>query len=73
LLEIVAASHAGMTTSEFTDAVIHWSNVARHPRSGRPYVALSCQPMLEVLALLRTNSVEALDHATAKGLDAQST
>ena len=55
LLEITAATHAGMTTAEFADVVIDWTNVARHPRFGRPYTDLVYQPMLELLAYLRAN------------------
>jgi phosphoserine phosphatase len=55
LLEITAGTHAGMTTAEFADVVIDWTNVARHPRFGRPYIDLVYQPMLELLAYLRAN------------------
>ncbi len=55
LLEVVAATHAGMTTDEFTDAVLDWMATARHPRFGRPYNQLTYQPMLELLGYLRAN------------------
>lgn len=55
LLEVVAATHAGMTTDEFTDAVRDWIATARHPRFGRPYNQLTYQPMLELLTYLRAN------------------
>ncbi|UYO55729.1 HAD family hydrolase [Rhodopseudomonas palustris] len=55
LLEVVAATHAGMTTDEFTDAVRDWMATARHPRFGRPYNQLTYQPMLELLGYLRAN------------------
>jgi phosphoglycolate phosphatase-like HAD superfamily hydrolase len=55
LLQIIAATHAGMTTAEFSDIVIDWTNVARHPRFGRPYVELVYAPMLELLDFLRAN------------------
>lgn len=53
LLEIVAATHAGMTTDEFAAAVGQWLRTARHPRFDRPYNELVFQPMLELLAYLR--------------------
>ena len=53
LLEIMAATHAGMTTEEFTEIVADWVEAARHPRFNRPYTALVYQPMLELLAYLR--------------------
>lgn len=55
LLEIMAATHAGLTTEEFRKAVLDWLATARHPRFKRPYTDLVYQPMLELLALLRAN------------------
>jgi haloacid dehalogenase-like hydrolase len=55
LLQIVMATHAGMTTAEFRTAVLNWLAVARHPRFKRPYTDLVYQPMLELLAYLRGN------------------
>lgn len=55
LLNIVAATHAGMTTEEFSKAVSAWTVTARHPRFQRPYTELIYQPMLELLDYLRTN------------------
>ncbi|GEO16299.1 HAD family hydrolase [Microvirga aerophila] len=54
-VEIVAATHAGMTPEEFRQTVKEWLATARHPRFGRRYDELVYQPMLEVLAYLRTN------------------
>ena len=55
LLEIVAATHTGLTTEEFRQIVLDWLATARHPRFKRPYTDLVFQPMLELLALLRAN------------------
>jgi hypothetical protein len=55
LLQIMAATHAGMTTEEFTKTVLDWIATARHPRFNRPYTDLVYQPMLELLAYLRAN------------------
>ncbi len=55
LLELVMASHAGMTTVEFENFVIEWLAAARHPRFDRPYNELLYQPMLELLDYLRAN------------------
>lgn len=52
-VEIIAATHAGMTTDEFADIVSQWVLTARHPRTGRPYTEMVYQPMLELLAHLR--------------------
>ncbi len=52
-LEIIAATHTGLTTEAFAKAVVDWMATARHPRFQRPYTDLVYQPMLELLALLR--------------------
>jgi phosphoglycolate phosphatase-like HAD superfamily hydrolase len=58
LVEIVAATHTGMTTAEFQAAVRRWIDSARHPTTGRPYTEMVFQPMLEVLDFLRANGFE---------------
>jgi hypothetical protein len=55
VLEILMASHAGMTTEEFERIVKDWLATAKHPRFNRPFTALVFQPMLELLAYLREN------------------
>jgi hypothetical protein len=55
LIEIVMATHAGMTTTEFEQAVKDWLATARHPKTGRLYTEMVYQPMLELLAYLRVN------------------
>jgi phosphoglycolate phosphatase-like HAD superfamily hydrolase len=55
ILEIVMASHAGMTTVEFEQIVRDWIATARHPATGRPYTEMVYQPMLELLDYLRAN------------------
>jgi phosphoserine phosphatase len=58
ILELVMASHAGMTTDELAAIVRDWLATARHPRFQRPYTDLVFQPMLELLAYLRANGFE---------------
>jgi phosphoserine phosphatase len=53
--EILAVTHAGMTTEEFAGTVREWMASARHPKFGRPYNKLIYQPMLELLDYLRAN------------------
>ena len=55
MLEIVMATHAGMTTEEFEQTVKDWLVTARHPKFKRPYTECVYQPMLELLAYLRAN------------------
>jgi len=55
LLELMGASHAGMSTTTFESIVADWLATAKHPRFKRPYTDLVYQPMLELLAYLRAN------------------
>ena len=55
LVELIMASHAGMSTNEFEKITAEWLASARDPRFKRPYTELVYQPMLELLAYLRAN------------------
>jgi hypothetical protein len=55
ILEIVMATHAGMTTEEFEQIVRDWLASAKHPKTGRLYTEMVYQPMLELLDFLRAN------------------
>ncbi len=55
ILQIIAATHADLTTEEFRQIVLDWVATARHPRFKRPYTDLVYQPMLELMAFLRAN------------------
>jgi hypothetical protein len=56
LLELVMATHPGMTANEFQKIVVDWIATARHPRFKRLYTDLAYLPMLELLAYLRANA-----------------
>ena len=55
LFEVIAVTHAGMTTEEFAQTVKDWVAQAKHPKFQRAYTDLVYQPMLELLAYLRAN------------------
>ncbi len=55
LVELILATHTGITTDEFEHVVTDWLATARHPRYRRPYTECVYQPMLELLAYLRAN------------------
>jgi phosphoglycolate phosphatase-like HAD superfamily hydrolase len=55
MLQVVAATHTGITTEEFDAIVRAWLATAKHPKLGRRYTQLVYQPMLELLAYLRAN------------------
>ena len=58
IVKLVMASHAGMTSEEFSAISTDWLATARHPRFNRPYTELVYQPMLELLAYLRANDIK---------------
>lgn len=55
LLELVMATHGGMTTHEFEGVVTEWLSTRRHPQTGLHFTEMVFQPMLELLAYLRAN------------------
>ena len=58
LIELIMATHAGMSTDAFEAVVTEWTTTARDGRFKRPYTELVYQPMLELLAYLRANGFE---------------
>ncbi len=55
IVDLVMATHAGMTTEEFSKTVSDWFATARHPRTGKPYTEMTYVPMRELLDYLRAN------------------
>ena len=55
LQELVLAAHAGMTLQEFNESVREFFNTEQHPKFKQMYNRTAYQPMLELLAYLRTN------------------
>jgi len=56
LMELVMATHAGMTPDEFQAVVTAWLDKAHHPRfRDRRFDSLVFQPMLELLGHLRAS------------------
>ena len=54
VMEMLAATHAGMSTDEFNRIVGDWIATARHPQSGKAYPQMIYQPMLELLEYVRS-------------------
>ena len=55
LMELFMATHTGMTTDEFAQMVTDWIATAKNPVTGKRFLDMTYQPMLEVLAYLRAN------------------
>ena len=51
--KIIAATHAGMTTTEFQKEVQEWLTVAKHPRFNKFYTEMIYRPMLELIEYLK--------------------
>jgi phosphoserine phosphatase len=58
LLELVMASHAGMTTEEFASIAEAWLERTRHPKYGKRYTECIYAPMLELIEYLGENDFE---------------
>src|SRR5262245_18523836 len=55
VMQMMASTHTGMTTEEFTKIVSDWIATAKHPATGKLYTEMVYQPMIELLAYLRAN------------------
>ena len=55
VMQLMGATHTGMTVDEFQKIVSDWIATAQHPRFKRTYTQCVYQPMLELLAYLRAN------------------
>ena len=55
LMQIVVATHTGMTAENFEKTVADWMETAKHPKFQKPYTQCVYQPMLEVLKYMRAN------------------
>lgn len=53
LIEVVNASHSGVSVEAFQEAVADWLQTARHPETDLPYDQMTYQPMVELLRYLR--------------------
>ena len=55
LLELFVVTHTGMTGDEFAAIVKDWIATAKHPATGRRFLDMTYEPMLELLAYFRAN------------------
>ena len=55
IMEIIIATHSGMTAEEFEQEASNWLATAKHPKFKRLYSRCIYQPQLELLAYLRAN------------------
>lgn len=53
LLKLITATHAGMSTTDYSKIVSNWLSKAVHPTHKRPYTDLVYLPMLEVLSYFK--------------------
>lgn len=55
IMQIVGATHGGMTADQFDKIVKDWIATAKHPKTGKQYMEMIFQPMVELLNYLRAN------------------
>ena len=55
LMEIIMATHSGMTAAEFEKTVTNWLATHKQPKFKRLYTESVYQPQLELMAYLRAN------------------
>ncbi len=55
LIQLLGATHSGMTSEEFTKIAGDWIETSRHPKTGKPYTSMIYQPMLELISYLKAN------------------
>lgn len=55
LMQIILATHSGMTATEFAEQAGKWLRTTQDPKFKHPYVEMVYQPQLELLAYLRAN------------------
>ncbi|EJJ27552.1 HAD family hydrolase [Rhizobium sp. CF142] len=55
MVELMMATHAGMTTDEFSKIATDWFASSKHPKTGQPYTEMTYLPMRELLDYLRAN------------------
>jgi len=53
--KLVSIAQAGLTTVEFEKIVNHWIHTAKHPTTGKLYIQMVYQPMLELIRYLQDN------------------
>ena len=53
IIEVVTATHSGLSVDDFQASVADWIATARHPTTGLPYTGMTYQPMVELLSYLR--------------------
>jgi hypothetical protein len=56
--KLVAESHSGMSQDTFTSEVVAFSKQAAYPKLGLPLNAVAYQPMVELLAFLRSKGFQ---------------
>ncbi|MGA8474416.1 MAG: HAD family hydrolase [Candidatus Cybelea sp.] len=55
LMQLVMATHSGMTTEDFDGMAREWLATTRHPQTNWLFTEMVFQPMLELLAYLRAS------------------
>jgi phosphoglycolate phosphatase-like HAD superfamily hydrolase len=55
IMEIILATHSGMTSTEFSQEAEKWLTTTKHKKFKRPYAECVYKPQIELLEYLRAN------------------
>ena len=58
VVELLMATHTGMTQERFAGEARNFFETGKHPKLGRSFSSVAYQPMLELLAFLRSNGFQ---------------
>ncbi|MCH2174775.1 MAG: haloacid dehalogenase-like hydrolase [Lentisphaeria bacterium] len=58
ILDLIMATHSGMSSDEYTEVVRQWVKTAKHPQTQKKYIDMIYQPMFELLVYLRDNKFQ---------------
>lgn len=53
ILEVLNATHSGLSVEDYQSSVADWLSTAKHPTTGLGYDQMTYQPMVELLSYLR--------------------
>lgn len=53
ILEVLNATHSGLSVDDYQSSVADWLSTAKHPTTGLGYDQMTYQPMVELLSYLR--------------------
>ena len=60
--KLMAATHSGIITDEFIQIVMNWVSTAKHPTTGRSFIDMVYQPMIELPRVPARKRIQDMHH-----------